>query len=277
MNLITSLPFTISNPGIWGLGVGMDAYAVGDAAAITLGCDDITLDGNGEWLINSAEASNQSSAIYGLNRSRCAIRGFQIFGNFKHAIFLENTDGQASEGRNIISDNPRLSGSFRGVRNQTRAAKILRNGIRQVGGGFGPWIIPGTLYAMGIEHLGYDSIIADNVIEDIYGAHGDNEAGESVGISLNRYADGTIVRNNIIRNLTKVPRSMGVWAGDPQHNIRLLDNVIENFKRALFGSTAAGIADGNRTFNCGPLAGEAPHDVFDIPGSDEWTGSNMGA
>lgn len=274
MNLIDYLPFTISNPGVWVLNVSADMWSNGSNPAITIACGNVSLHAGNNWLINSGGSHLQATAIYGLNRSDVLISGFNIFGlGWKYCVHLENTDGQAS-GNNTIIDNPRLSCNYRAIRNETPNTRILRNVIRGVGGA--TWGPPGELYAFGIENFGRDCIIADNTVEEVFGHYGETEIGETVGISLSRYADRTIVRNNVIRNSSKARRSMAVWTGDPQEEIRVLDNVFENYKRAMFGTTQIGMADGNRTFNVGPLPGEVAHDMFDIPGADQWTGDNMG-
>ncbi len=270
MNLINTYPYTISNSGSYKLNASLDGWNV-SGPLITIAADDVLLDGSGAWLIDSYGVSKQGVGVYGLNRSRVVVRNMCIFGpGLRYAIHFENNDSLASQGRNIVENCGRLGANFRAVRMEANNSIVRNNNVMNCGGA--SWVSP--VYAFGIDINGPNSIVEGNIIEEVYGSTVD---GESVGISISSNGAGSIIKDNIIRNANKVTASMGIWVGE--HNsedVKIYNNVFENYKRCLFGSAQAGIAEGNFQTNCGPLSGESAHDLYDIPGTDNWTGNNMG-
>lgn len=263
--IITSLPFVITSGGSWRLGADMDAWAC-PGAAITSLVPDVDLFGNGHWLINSAGPQAQGVAFFAENVSRIRVHGLNCFGaGWRHNVHLKSTDGFASGGH--VVERNKLSANFRAVRVEGSDNMVLDNLIRDVGGA--AW--GADLYCFGVEVYGPDAIVRQNTILEV------NGAGESVGVSLTAGAHRALVDGNIIKNKVRLPRSMAVWVGADQSGVRITGNQFIGYKRCLFGAASSGLADGNRDENCGPLPGEDAHDLYDIPGADDWTGSNMGA
>jgi hypothetical protein len=267
MNLITTIPFEINSQGVWGLALSFDAWNLPPGVpAITINASDVMLLGNGQRLINSGGFNKQDIGIYAKNRARLHVSGHTIFGSgWRYPIYLE-TDYPDSAGRHTVTDNPRLSGNFRGMRVEGADNIIARNGIYDIGGA--TW--HPDIYAMGIETLGPRARVLDNIIKRIRGT---DITGESVGISATAEIDGTIIRNNLVENDERLDRSMGIWTGYGT-DCRILDNVFGSFKRCVWGTTTTGEADGNRDYDCGPLDGQDIHPLYDMP-SPQWTGGNI--
>jgi hypothetical protein len=270
MTSITSLPYTISSPGLYKLGSNLDAYQLGVGAnAITIAANDVTLDFDGYYLLNSGSSSGAVFGIYALNRSNVRILNAHIIGmGFLYGIRFDNSDGFTSTG-NIEIDNALIRNvGFHGINVQANNVVVKNSHVHGIGGN--TFNTATYNYMKGIEVRGNVPVIMNNLVEEVYGYT--NLDGESVGISLAGSCHNGVIFNNIVRNVNKVDRSIGVWAGQDQSNNQVVNNHISNYRRALFGAAQTGFAQDNYTVNVG---GEG-HPMFDIPGENEWTGNNMG-
>lgn len=271
MTPINSLPYTISGGGAYRLNTSVDTWNASAGPIITVAADDVVLDGSGCWMIDSYGTTKQMVGVYGLNRSRVYVTGMTVFGpGLRYAIHFENTDDFTSVGRIVVENCPRLGANFRAVRVEGKNSVVRNNGILNVSGA--TWTT--NPYCFGVEVLGPDPVVTGNTIHEVYGSG----TGESVGVALTKQCTNALVRGNIIRNQSKVTASIAVWVGgngnDASEGASVMDNVMENYKRCMLATAQTGVAQGNIHRNCGPLTGETSHDLFDIPGTDSWTGSD---
>jgi hypothetical protein len=212
--IVTSLPATLSTPGVWCLSADVGT-AIASGNAIRLAANNTTLDCRG-FRINGLAAGPGTNAV-GIaveNKSNTIIRDCHVRG-FHTGIRITTGDGG-----HLVEDN-RIDGStVRGIVVEGDHSLVRRNRVLDTGGGAA--IVHG-IWALGTIDL------EDNTVEAVQAAPDDLGAGTAYGI---RVQDGALaeVTGNRVR------RVIGVGAGE-SIGVR-----IEQTPRAIVRANSIGLA-----------------------------------
>lgn len=182
---ITSLPYTISNPGGYKL-VGNLAYPSLNGVAITITCDNVVLDLDGFTIFNQTpqDTSAPTPAIQALGRSNITIRNGKIR-SFNEGIRLS---GDGSAGGLVVEDMTVMSAKSVAIVVETSQGPIVRRcNIANTGGA-------SYMNIAAIRMTGKYALVTDNAIIkiDAYAS------GTGIDTSGSDYA---VIARNEIRNV----------------------------------------------------------------------------
>jgi hypothetical protein len=210
---ITSLPATISAPGIYCLTADLSTSDP-NVFAITINASSVTLDLNGHKLGGlGAGPATTAYGIYAKDRKNLTIRNGTIRG-FLTGINLQ--DAGASSGH--LVEDLRLDGNTQMCASIAGAGSIFqRNQVVNTGGST---LVP---YTWALNAQGAGVRVLENDIVDTF-----SQSSVSTVVQL-QHAPGAVVRGNRISNTTRSPgdTSWGIfviWSA----NVFVVDNVIEN-------------------------------------------------
>lgn len=184
---ITSVPMTISTPGIYCFtGDLVTNLAAGNA--ITIAADNVVLDLNGRRLDNSAAGpSTFASGVYAVAQQSVTVRNGTVRG-FLFGILLQDT----SSGRGYVIETIHADRNwFVGLQAEGTGNVIRNNRVTTTGSSTQTGFTNGN--AFGISGLGAESRILNNEVADTVGTAG----GGGFGIDFFNASDGLAVANRI--------------------------------------------------------------------------------
>lgn len=221
---ITSVPFTITTPGIYCLKQNLvnttDPAPAYLAGAIEIQADNVTVDLNGFTLSNSlAGPANRMNGVVAFHRKDVTLRNGHVDG-FANAVLLGGLLAQRSTVENISAN----ASNYRGI-----------------------------------FVVGADSVIRDNHITNVGPGDLDSEA---TGITL-VYSENSVIEGNLVSSIAETAAAFGIGVGFSQ-TVSVRGNTIYNIKNAaqtngisFYSVTRAGISDNHLMNNPAGNAGIA--------------------
>lgn len=189
----------------------LDRDIVSNTCAIEIKADNVTLDLNGHLLQGPNDKSVLNYGIVALDRSNVKILNGTVDG-FAFGISLTSSNGIGNMIRgNEVTDMTILNSNFRGIVVHGYNSKVDSNIVTETGGNtYYP-----DAYGFGIEMVGPDCFVSNNVVTDTYGYLNGTSTriAEGVAISFSFYNTNCIADNNVIRNNRPVANksTFGFW------------------------------------------------------------------
>jgi hypothetical protein len=190
---ITKVPFVIKKPGTYVLSKNL-TYD-GEANAIQIEADDVTLDLRGYTLTfgGSDPIAQQSSGIYGLDRTNVTIRNGTVRG-FYRGLFLDATSVVINGGGHVVEDLRADRSIHAGIQVEGRSSILRNNWVSLV-----RRITPGTAICYGFRLSGAALGVISNRVSDVYVTPGG--VNSSYGFLIES-AESSRVAGNSISNTT---------------------------------------------------------------------------
>jgi parallel beta-helix repeat protein len=226
---ITSVPYTISVPGIYCLTGNLETDMT-SGSAITINVNNVVIDLNGRKLGGgSAGAGTNANGIFANNRKNITIKNGTIRG-FKTGVFLNDTAANTISQGHIIQDIRADMNTHEGMYIAGRGNIIRNNQVVDTGGS------TTTNYAYGITAVGPGSRVLNN---DVYETKEQSTASAS-GIEIEN-GDGSVVMNNRVGNeaFTTTGDSYGIHIYS-SYNVIVKSNTISKMEDGIYfvaGST----------------------------------------
>lgn len=180
----------IKKPGRYLLSNSL-TYA-GNGYAITISCDDVTLDLNGWTLTGTNGVANQTAGVYALSRSHITIRNGTVRGFFR-GIYLEGTDGRS----HLVQDLNVEDSLFLGIQVKGSASTVRHNRVTNVGGATAY-----TAERIGIDVIGDALQVVDNDVCNVSQNSGSEMA---YGIRILNSGSSTISNNRVLNSYNLFP------------------------------------------------------------------------
>jgi parallel beta helix pectate lyase-like protein len=188
---ITSLPFTISSPGIYCLTRNLGPSVTPDAA-ITVGANNVVLDLNGWILIGPTPSSGvRGYGVYAFQRQNVTIRNGTIR-RFVYGIWLSDDIPATVSQNNVVEDIRAQDSIVAGILMAGRGNVARRN---QVLGTGGSPVAAVNGSSVGIWMDGSEARVVDNDVMDT----AKRGAGSARGIQFTNGTDNLAVSNRITR------------------------------------------------------------------------------
>lgn len=197
---ISKLPYTITKPGNYALFKSLN-YVVpktgAPTAAITINCDDVTIDLKGNTLSMDRELAKTVtfSGIFANERKHITIRN-GIIKNFFRGVFLE---GSTLAGSHLIEGLEVADCTFLGIQVKGRGSMIRDNFVNVVGRADGASIYLPERYGIHLTGAGI-SVLNNRVFEVIFNTTAANHT--AYGIYMDA-AESGIIKNNSVINTTQ--------------------------------------------------------------------------
>jgi hypothetical protein len=184
---ITSVPVTISTPGVWCMNINLSSSS--STTFVTIGTNNVTIDCNGHMMdASGAGLGNTSTGVYANVRNGTHVRNCKFRG-FKSAVWLIGSTGKG----NVVEDNVIDGSTYIGIIMNGDNSVARRNHIVNTGGS--------TVYATPYGIYAYNSVdLVDNTVAGVTARTGGG--GSAYGIYTNNPNGGT-VSGNRVRNLVK--------------------------------------------------------------------------
>jgi hypothetical protein len=225
---ITTLPYTISSPGIYCF-TGDLSTSMTTGNAIEIQASSVTLDLNGHKLGGlGAGPGTQATGIYATDRKNISIRNGSIRG-FYNGINVDDSGTGASAGHLLealrLDGNTSIAIQIRGSGSIVRDNQIVTTGGSS---------LPSTP-SVGIRFYGAGTRVLNNDITDVFGVGGSEVAIQ--GLSAN----GAVIRGNRMTNTT---RDVSGWSRGIHlyqcNNVLIVDNIIEDTAVGVDYSSSSG-------------------------------------
>lgn len=197
---ISKLPYTITKPGNYALFKSLN-YVVPKSgvptAAITINCDDVSIDLKGNTLSMDRELAKTAdfSGIFANERKHITIRN-GIIKNFFRGIFLEGT---TLAGSHLIEGIEAADSTFLGIQVKGRGSMIRDNFINVVGRANGASNYVTLRYGIHLTGAGI-SVLNNRVFDVTFNTSNANNT--AYGIYLEA-AESAVVKNNSVINTTQ--------------------------------------------------------------------------
>jgi hypothetical protein len=233
---ITSVPVTISTPGVWCMYGNITSALNG--TFITVNTNNVTIDCNGHALTATAGTGNSANGVYAYVRNNTTVRNCHIRG-FKSGVWLV---GQAGRG-NVVEDNVFDGNTYVALTMNGDHSVARRNEVLNTGGS--------TVYATPYGILAYNAVdLIDNTVAGVTARVGGG--GSSYGIYTNNNGNST-VSGNRVRGVAKdgAGTTWGIFIyGTGRQSIRDNDVLGTGIVGSvgLYCSTNSSHAQDNRTF-----------------------------
>lgn len=226
---ITTLPHTISTPGIYCL-TGSLSTAMAAGTAITINADDVVLDLNGHTLDGSSVGAGTNTwGIRASNRKNITIRNGTLRG-FLTAVFVGGT-GPGPQGH--VIEQLRVDGSTAiGLNVQGQGSVVRNNQVLRTGGS------TVTLQANAIVVFGRGVQVTGNqVVETVEGA-----GSTGIGIMVDS-SPGAVVEGNTVSNAAFGPTSsVGIFVLGTSDKVTVVGNRVAHMRRGIqYGGGASGL------------------------------------
>lgn len=233
---ITTVPVTISTPGVWCMYNNIASSVNG--TLITVNTNNVTIDCNGHYLASTAGAGNSANGVYAYLRNNTTVRNCHIRG-FKSGVWLVGSTGKG----NVVEDNVFDGNTYIALTMNGDGSVARRNQVLNTGGS--------TVYAPAYGIYAYSSVdLIDNTVASVLPRVGGG--GSGYGIYTNNSAGGT-VSGNRVRGVAKdgAGTAYGIFIyGTGRQSIRDND-VLGNGgvgSVGLYCSTNSSHAQNNRIF-----------------------------
>lgn len=190
----------ISDPGVYFLTQDITWGAM-DGAALTIACDNVTLDLNGHSIIGSEDSATSAVGISAIQHSGLTIYGGSIVG-FMYGVHLEGTYDVTN---NIVSAVDVSNSTFRGIAMEGTGDTVTNCNVSNIGG----TTVFENNRAFGIENFGPSGQIDSDNISNVHGTS------ESVGISISDQGNGTLVSNCSVDGTGSTGGTFGLWVSEP--------------------------------------------------------------
>jgi hypothetical protein len=211
------------------LTLGAGSYILGDHSTSTgmfnirIEADYTTLDLNGKTV--RCQPSNPGTAvtfgIYAPNRSHITIKNgtitgcmFGVHAGYSSYVTLENVN---FTGNTYIGANLGSGGTGNIVRG-SRFASIT---------GY-----TDEAYAIGLNGIGHNSLVENNIFENLYKQPNTSTVGEGVGVLVEANATTVTIRNNTFTNANRMLNTIGVWVAQGS-TATITGNMFTNWEFAI--------------------------------------------
>jgi hypothetical protein len=205
---ISSLPFTITSPGVYVLEKNLQAN-IGAGNAITINASNVVLDFRGHSITGMKENTSQfTNGIFSNEQNNIVIRNGLI--RFFYAGITLNGGGnapQASFGHRV--ENMRVSGCFfSGMLISNAAGSVVHNcQVNRIGGYTGSGGVGVGYQITGLELSGNGATVNNCEVADVTGFGGSTNIGILLG-------DDSFATNNRVSNC-----KYGIFSGKYQNNL----------------------------------------------------------
>ncbi|HET7745919.1 MAG TPA: hypothetical protein VFM29_01380 [Vicinamibacteria bacterium] len=232
---VTSLPATISSPGIYCL-TGNLSTSSASGIAISITANSVTLDLNG-WKLGGLGGGTATlmTGIYSTNVN-ITVRNGSVRG-FRTGILLSGSGALVED---VLADGNTETGIRVGASGIAR-----RNQVINTGGG----TLDANEDAFGIVCSGQGCLVENNVVSELVAMGNGNEW----GIYLWAAASNSTVRGNIVTDTTGVPGtgySSGIRMGNTPR-VAVIENSVTNFDYGIhYFGTATGAYSRNTVNSC---------------------------
>jgi hypothetical protein len=219
---ISSVPFEVTEPGIYCLNASREASLPFGGVAIRISADDVVFDLNGHTL--AASGPTTAVGVFAGDQKNVTVRNGTVRG-FGSAVALGGFT-TASQGH-IIEDVRAEGSSGFGIRVVGTGSIARRNLVIRTGGPSGG--------SSGIIALGSAVHVVDNEVVETVEAAGQQAIAINVG-----NAPGAVVERNVVTNAEFGPSdSVGIFLSPTCPNARIVGNHVTKMRKGLFlGSTA---------------------------------------
>jgi parallel beta-helix repeat protein len=235
---ITSVPYTISVPGIYCLTGNLET-AMTSGNAITINVNNVVIDLNGRKLGGgSAGPGTNAYGIYAYQRKNITIKNGTIRG-FQAGVVLHGDSPYTTSQGHVIEDIRSDMNTAYGIVVEGRGNIIRNNQVVDTGGS--------TLanYAYGIRTFGPGSRVLNNDVYETKEQSAANAYGIYVGIG-----DGSVVLNNRIGNQAfGTGSSYGIYIGSSNNGI-VKSNTISKMEWGIYFIDSTGLYGDNLTSGC---------------------------
>lgn len=211
---ILSVPFTITNPGIYCVNTDLTT-AITSGAAITVSANVVTIDLNGRRLGGGfAGTASQTAGILAIDRRNITIRNGTIRG-FREGISIRATGIGQSTGH-LIEDIQADGNTYNGIRLTGTNSVIRNNQVSNTGGS----TAISTFNSFGLIAEGSNNRVLNNDIMNVFSS----DAAESAnGI----WADGpdVVVKDNRVSGISSsdttspLSAARGIWTLDARAQV----------------------------------------------------------
>jgi hypothetical protein len=233
---ITSVPVTISTPGVWCMYGNISSSL--NATLVTVNTNNVTIDCNGHYLTSTAGLANTATGIYAYYRNNTTVRNCHIRG-FKSGVWFVGSTGKG----NVVEDNVFDGNTYVALTMNGDGSIVRRNQVLNTGGS--------TVYGTPYGIYAYSAVdVIDNTVAGVTARAGGG--GSAYGIYTSNNVGGT-VSGNRVRSVAKdgVGTAYGIFIyGTGRQAIR--DNDILGTAIAgsvgLYCSTNSSHAQDNRIF-----------------------------
>jgi parallel beta-helix repeat protein len=235
---ITSVPYTISVPGIYCLTGNLETDMT-SGNAITINVNNVVIDLNGRKLGGGAAgAGTEANGIYAYLRKNITVKNGTIRG-FYYGVLLDDTSPYTTSQGHIIEDIRADMNTAYGIYVSGRGNIIRNNQVVDTGGS------TNSNWAYGISVTGPGSRVLNN---DVYETK-EQSTGDAYGIYM--YGDGGVVLNNRIGNQAfGTETSYGIYI-EYSYNVIVKSNTISRMEWGIaFFSPSTGLYGDNLASGC---------------------------
>jgi hypothetical protein len=183
---ITSVPVTISTPGVWCMYGNITSSL--NSTLITVNTNNVTIDCNGHFLTSTAGVGNTATGIYAYFRNNTTVRNCAIRG-FKSGVWLVGSTGRG----NVVEDNVFDGNTYVALTMNGDGSVARRNQVLNTGGT--------TVYSSVYGIYAFNSVdLIDNTVSGVTARSG--SGGSAYGIYTSSNTNGSI-NDNRVRALVK--------------------------------------------------------------------------
>jgi len=235
---ISSVPYTISTPGIYCLTGNLET-AMTSGNAITINVNNVVIDLNSRKLGGgSAGAGTYANGVYAYQRKNITIKNGTIRG-FYRGIWLDDALASTTSQGHIIEDIRADMNTSYGISTAGRGNIIRNNQVVDTGGS------TATDWAYGIRSAGPGNRVLNN---DVYETK-EQSTGSAYGIEI-YYGDGSVVLNNRVGNQDfGTGTSYGIYIPSSQ-NVIVKSNTISKMEWGIYFTGSTGLYGDNLLSGC---------------------------
>jgi parallel beta-helix repeat protein len=235
---ITSVPYTITAPGIYCLNSNLET-SIPTGNAITINVNNVVIDLNGRKLGGgSAGSGTNAKGIYADQRKNITIKNGTIRG-FYYGVHFNDDYPYTTSQSHIIEDIRADMNTFRGIVVFGRGNIIRNNQVVDTGES------AITNYAQGIAAYGPGSRVLNN---DVYETK-EQSTGEAYGIYID-ISDGSVVMNNRVGNQAfGTGNSYGIYIS-LSDNVIVKNNTVSRMEWGIAFFSSSGLYGDNLATGC---------------------------
>jgi hypothetical protein len=184
---ITSVPVTISTPGVWCMYSNIGNSL--NSTWVTVNTNNVTIDCNGHYMdATTSGAGNLATGVYAYFRNNTTVRNCNFRG-FKSGVWLVGSTGKG----NVVEDNVFDGNTYVALTMNGDGSVARRNQVLNTGGT--------TVYPNSYGIYAYSSVdLIDNTVSGVTARPG--YGGSAYGIYTSNNGAGSI-KNNRVRGLVK--------------------------------------------------------------------------
>jgi hypothetical protein len=216
--IISSIPYTISSPGVYCLNQNHSSSMTG-GAAISVQASAVVIDLNGFGLNGlAAGPGTVAFGVHALDQKNVTIKNGTIRGFYAGILLQDSSTTYATSAGHVVHDVMAINNTWVGIYLQGRGSIIRNNIVRNTGGT--TWHGPNVETA-GIITLGHGTRISGNDVIDTVGVGTD--LGRSIRVVQ---ASGTLVEGNRLTSSSPATPGVGVSIEQGSTDVLVVDNRI---------------------------------------------------